>query len=129
VVGDQLDVLLDRLGQDWKNLNHDLIFITVFTESCFLVPTGHEMVDLADDAQRLMPDPFATQGLCAIDHERRRPVTLFIGPEGGISDHEREQAIAHGFTPVRLGPRVLRTETAVIAALSAVMTLWGDLGS
>ena len=86
------------------------------------------LAQLCDDNQRLMPDPQAERGLRTIEHAAGRPITLFIGPEGGLSDAERALAQKYGFTGVRLGPRVLRTETAVIAALSAVMTLWGDLG-
>ena len=53
-------------------------------------------------------------------------VTLLAGPEGGFAPEELEIAQACGFTPVRLGPRILRTETAAIAALAAIHTLWGD---
>jgi len=53
-------------------------------------------------------------------------VTLLAGPEGGLSPQEQSDAQSAGFTPVRLGPRVLRTETAALAALSAMQTLWGD---
>ena len=53
-------------------------------------------------------------------------LNLLIGPEGGLSETERLQAVACGFTGVRLGPRVLRTETAPIAALAAIQVLWGD---
>lgn len=53
-------------------------------------------------------------------------ITLLSGPEGGFSDNERQQAVAAGFTPVKLGKRVLRAETAALAALAAVQTLWGD---
>ena len=55
-------------------------------------------------------------------------VTLLSGPEGGFSDQERETAKAAGFIPVRLGSRILRTETASLAALAAVQMLWGDFG-
>lgn len=51
---------------------------------------------------------------------------LLIGPEGGLSDKERELAAAQGFRGVRLGPRILRTETAPLAALAAIQALWGD---
>ena len=54
-------------------------------------------------------------------------VCLLIGPEGGLSDNEIEQAMRASFTPLQLGPRVLRTETAPLAALSLVQHLWGDL--
>jgi len=53
-------------------------------------------------------------------------LNLLIGPEGGLDEHERLLAVARGFTGVRLGPRVMRTETAPIAALAAIQVLWGD---
>lgn len=55
-------------------------------------------------------------------------VTLLAGPEGGFSEMESTLAIEAGFTPLRLGPRVLRTETAALAALASIQTVWGDLG-
>jgi len=53
-------------------------------------------------------------------------LNLLIGPEGGLSEAERALAVSSGFNAVRLGPRVLRTETAPIAALAAIQVLWGD---
>jgi len=53
-------------------------------------------------------------------------VLLLAGPEGGLSPGESALAMDRGFLSVRLGPRVLRTETAAIAALAAMQTLWGD---
>lgn len=53
-------------------------------------------------------------------------VNLLIGPEGGLSPQERELAHAAGFKAVSLGPRVLRTETAPLAAIAALQMLWGD---
>ena len=53
-------------------------------------------------------------------------VALLIGPEGGLDDDEITQAIAQNFSPLSLGPRVLRTETAPVAAISLVQYLWGD---
>ncbi|MFT6916040.1 MAG: 16S rRNA (uracil1498-N3)-methyltransferase [Motiliproteus sp.] len=55
-------------------------------------------------------------------------VDLLIGPEGGLSDQEIAQARDAGFESLQLGPRVLRTETAPVAALSVLQYLWGDLG-
>jgi len=54
-------------------------------------------------------------------------VALLIGPEGGFSEAEREAAQAAGILPVKLGPRLLRTETAAIAAAAVVQNLVGDL--
>lgn len=54
-------------------------------------------------------------------------ISLLIGPEGGLSGEERERALSAGLVAVRLGPRVLRTETAPLAALAAIQVLWGDL--
>jgi 16S rRNA (uracil1498-N3)-methyltransferase len=53
-------------------------------------------------------------------------VVLLAGPEGGLTGDERDAAERAGLTPVRLGPRVLRTETAGLAALAAMQALWGD---
>lgn len=53
-------------------------------------------------------------------------VALLIGPEGGLDEDEIAQAITQGFSPLTLGPRVLRTETAPVAAISLVQYLWGD---
>lgn len=55
-------------------------------------------------------------------------LTLLIGPEGGLSGTERERALAAGYQGLRLGPRVLRTETAALATLAALQSRFGDLG-
>jgi len=54
-------------------------------------------------------------------------VTLLIGPEGGLSDAEVSAALDAGFTAVCLGPRILRTETAAFAALTAIQHDFGDM--
>ncbi len=56
----------------------------------------------------------------------RPPVTVLIGPEGGLAPEERALALAAGFGAVRFGPRILRTETAPLAALAALQALYGD---
>ena len=55
-------------------------------------------------------------------------VVLLVGPEGGLTDEEKARATKEGFTPLRLGPRIMRTETAAIAAIAAFQAVWGDLG-
>lgn len=53
-------------------------------------------------------------------------VALLIGPEGGLTEEEVELALANGFKPVAFGPRVMRTETAPVAAMAVLQYLWGD---
>ncbi len=74
---------------------------------------------------KIFLDPYAKQSLTELKPDDLQ-VTLLTGPEGGFSDKEREIAIEAGFMPIRLGKRILRTETAALAALSAVQILWGD---
>ena len=76
---------------------------------------------------RLLIDPTGTNGFRGLPRPEG-PLQLLIGPEGGFSKKETERAQQQGWCPVALGPRILRTETAVIATMAAVQTLWGDLG-
>ena len=55
-------------------------------------------------------------------------IALLVGPEGGLSDREIESAIKYNFAALALGPWVLRTETAPLAAISIIQSLWGDMG-
>jgi 16S rRNA (uracil1498-N3)-methyltransferase len=78
----------------------------------------------AGDALRLILAPDAPRDLKAFP--QARAVTLLVGPEGGLSPSERARAQAKGYAAVRFGPRVLRTETAPLAAIAAMQVLWGD---
>ncbi len=75
---------------------------------------------------RLLLSPGAGMRLTALPRPAGA-VTLLVGPEGGFDPDEEAAARAAGFQPVSLGPRVLRTETAGLAAIAALMALWGDL--
>lgn len=59
-------------------------------------------------------------------HAKPASLAFLIGPEGGLNDAEVSQAVAAHFQAARLGPRVLRTETAAAVALSVAQQLWGD---
>lgn len=73
---------------------------------------------------RWLLDP---QGMPVTGREApREAFELVVGPEGGLSERERDLALSRGCEPVALGPRVLRTETAALAALAAIHALWGD---
>jgi 16S rRNA (uracil1498-N3)-methyltransferase len=70
-------------------------------------------------------DPAARIGIDAVPTPASS-IDLLVGPEGGFTSDEVARATRAGFTPVRIGPRILRTETASLAALAAIHTLWGD---
>jgi 16S rRNA (uracil1498-N3)-methyltransferase len=80
-------------------------------------------------AQRLLATPNATQSLTGwarqVGMPTTQPVILLVGPEGGWEAHEETLALQAGFQPVHLGSRVLRTETAGLAALSLLQGAWG----
>ncbi|ERS91010.1 16S rRNA methyltransferase [Marinobacter sp. C1S70] len=61
--------------------------------------------------------------------EKPSSIALMIGPEGGLTAEEIALAEDNGFLPVALGPRVLRTETAPVAAIALCQWLWGDIGA
>lgn len=62
------------------------------------------------------------------EHQAVNNICLLVGPEGGLGEREIEAATEKGFHPLALGPRVLRTETAPLAAISIMQSLWGDMG-
>lgn len=72
-------------------------------------------------------DPRAPRALRELPLSAKQSVTLLVGPEGGLSEQEIQQAAVAEFTPVRLGPRVLRTETAALTALAVLQYEFGDL--
>lgn len=84
----------------------------------------HWLARPAGHALRLMLAPDASQSLT--DLPPASSVQLLIGAEGGLDPQEVTAARHAGFQAVRLGPRVLRTETAGLAALAALQALWGD---
>lgn len=79
----------------------------------------------ADAMQSYLLDPEAETGLRDLPRPTGRLV-LLAGPEGGFDPIERKSAIAAGCLRVRLGPRILRTETAALAAIAAMQAVWGD---
>lgn len=98
-----------------------------------VLPQIHGPIDVAswlEQARTLAGSKFVLQpeGSTAL-HKQPAPqgsVTLLIGPEGGFSEDEAKMAHIAGFVPIRLGKRVLRTETAAMAGIAALQTLWGD---
>ena len=99
------------------------------------VPTISVVADLASacariDATtlRLLLAPEADQTLIAVARQATH-IALAVGPEGGFSEEERSLAQQQGFQSCRLGPRVLRAETAPLAALATLQAVAGDFVS
>ncbi len=96
------------------------------------VPKVTDPVSLSDwfsqetSALKLNLHPRAKHSIMTLPQENQR-VRLLIGPEGGLSDEEISQANNAGFIDILLGPRVLRTETAALTAISALQCRFGDL--
>lgn len=79
----------------------------------------------SNKACRLLLNPVGATRFASLE-KPQDAIQLLIGAEGGLSQAEVEMAVAQGFQSVVLGPRVLRTETAALVALSTMQTLWGD---
>lgn len=97
----------------------------IVPEVAALKPLTAWLATPQDYAVKLMLFPDAALTL----HDLLPPigaVALLVGCEGGFAPAERAAAVLRGYLPVRLGARVLRTETAALAALAAMQTLWGD---
>lgn len=133
-----------------KRLAHWRGVVTSACEQCgrARVPEVAAPVSLAAAVQslsagglRLILDPEGELGLATLGDEididrddggpgltlRARDVVLAVGPEGGWSPVDREQLQGAGFRGLRLGPRILRTETAGLAAIAALQSRLGDL--
>jgi len=97
------------------------------------VPEVHEAVTLDNAVEqstaslKLLLDP-ANGGSLKQHAADTRSISILIGPEGGLAPDEIQAAHDAGFQSLRFGPRVLRTETAGIAAIAACQFLWGDAG-
>ena len=97
------------------------------------LPELHEPIRLADWAAalddaaglRLTLDPHAALAARGISPDG--PITLAIGPEGGLSEQDLATLAQAGFRGLRLGPRILRTETAGLAAMAALQAIHGDM--
>jgi len=75
---------------------------------------------------KLLLDPLSNDSIHSLSAENN--LQILIGPEGGLSTTEIDFAKNNGFNGIKLGPRILRTETAALAAITSVQLLWGDLG-
>ncbi len=129
VVSERCEVRLKDERAD-KRLSHWRQIAISACEQCgrSVVPVIHPPMPLAQwvavEAElKLVLHPVAEP---LSGHQRPNSLAYLIGPEGGLTDAEVEQAKIQGFHAARLGPRVLRTETAPVVAISVAQQLWGD---
>lgn len=129
-------VRLDAERADQRHQHWQRILVSA-AEQCgrATLPRLHAPADLATALAaeaatpwRFVLDPGASPGLPA-GLAGARQVAIVVGPEGGLDPRERALVADHGFAGLRLGPRILRTETAPLAALSVLQFVAGDLGS
>jgi len=89
-------------------------------------PIKYSQIKFSEKQTGFILQPDAGHSL--LDFTVKESVAIIIGPEGGFTDEEMKQASDKGFKAVKFGPRILRTETAAIAAVSIIQNTWGDLG-
>ena len=89
-------------------------------------PLHEALADLPDGCRRLSLDPHHGRALGALAIDPGQPLALLIGPEGGLGERDHRGLAQAGFEGVKLGPRVLRPETAGLAVLAALQALYGD---
>ncbi len=134
ILTDRTVVKLDS-GQSVRKLHHWRAITVAACEQSgrnripdVVAPLGlHDFLrDVDATTTRLLLSPTGTQRVTDLKVSERKIIVL-IGPEGGLTELEQRAAIGAGFIAVRLGPRVLRTETAAIAALTLLQHHFGDL--
>ena len=80
----------------------------------------------ADNTELIVLSPQGNVNLTDLSLKHKQNIFLLIGPEAGLSDLEEEKALSANFKPLQLGKRILRAETASVAAISAINVLTGD---
>lgn len=108
-------IVIAACEQSGRNRLPELVAPLALAEFLARSATGASRIVLSPGAATRVPDL-----------PRTTAVTLLIGPEGGLTEDEQQGAVRAGFTAVRLGPRILRTETAALAALSVLQREFGD---
>lgn len=104
----------EQCGRNWLPLVHQA---TPFNEA----------IDGETSACKLVLDPVATKSIKTLG-PYAGTVSILCGPEGGLSDREIDAACNAGFKRISFGPRILRTETAGAAFVTALQVIWGDMG-
>ncbi|MBI0005003.1 16S rRNA (uracil(1498)-N(3))-methyltransferase [Gilliamella sp. W8126] len=120
---------LEKKVQQWQKI------VISACEQCGrnIIPSINPVMKLENwcanltDSLKLNLHPKAEQGINQLPNDNKN-ISLLIGPEGGLSNEEISMTHQYQFTDILLGPRVLRTETAALTAITALQVRLGDLG-
>jgi 16S rRNA (uracil1498-N3)-methyltransferase len=121
-----------------KKLSHWLQVSIAACEQCgrAKIPTIHkpeniikylEKITDSDKITKIILSPEATKSLDNVTHNMKRNIIVLIGPEGDFTKQELDFSIQKGFSPIKIGPRILRTETAPMCILSILQYKYGDI--
>ena len=133
VEAERTEVRLDAARRE-KRLAHWRSVVASACEQCgrarlpeVAAPIAVAGTHAADAALRLTLDPGGGHSMASLAIDPGDSIAIAIGPEGGWSPRDREALRGAGFEGLRLGPRILRTETAGLAAIAALQARFGDL--
>ncbi|WP_448978253.1 16S rRNA (uracil(1498)-N(3))-methyltransferase [Neisseria sp.] len=110
------EIVVSACEQSGRNIVPKVLPLTTYAQA---------LQQLPQETAKLLMSLNRTQKLSDVRPQSGK-VVFMVGPEGGWTEKEEQQAFDAGFQSVTLGKRVLRTETASLAAIAAMQTLWGD---
>ncbi|WP_308389872.1 16S rRNA (uracil(1498)-N(3))-methyltransferase [Acidithiobacillus sp. AMEEHan] len=126
--------LVETQGEKRRKRWQEILIAAAEQSQATRLPALAPALSLADYLQQshaptcLVLDSTAQEGLNSMSGPHATEVELLTGPEGGLAPEELQAARDRGFLLRRCGPRILRAETAPIAALAILQARWGDLG-
>lgn len=110
------EIVVSACEQSGRNIVPKVLPLTTYAQA---------LQQLPQETTKLLMSLYRAQKLSDVRPQSGK-VVFMVGPEGGWTEKEEQQAFDAGFQSVTLGKRVLRTETASLAAIAAMQTLWGD---
>lgn len=110
------EIVVSACEQSGRNIVPKVLPLTTYAQA---------LQQLSQETTKLLMSLNRAQKLSDVRPQSGK-VVFMVGPEGGWTEKEEQQAFDAGFQSVTLGKRVLRTETASLAAIAAMQTLWGD---
>lgn len=110
------EIVVSACEQSGRNIVPKVLLLTTYAQA---------LQQLPQETTKLLMSLNRAQKLSDVQPQSGK-VVFMVGPEGGWTEKEEQQAFDAGFQSVTLGKRVLRTETASLAAIAAMQTLWGD---